>query len=105
MFTSHWDVVVGRNRLTLSERKTGKRVERPARYPFSSDLLLVSQREMLEQEFRELVIEMIGKRRLLLYPHLHVTAAAASLEPLERDAIRGAFLDAGCSKVSFPDEE
>jgi hypothetical protein len=67
--------------------------------------LLVAQREMLEQEFRELVIEMIGKRRLFLYPHLHVTALGAPLEPVEREALRGAFLDAGCSKVSFPDEE
>ena len=105
MFTSHWDVTVGRDRLSLFERKTGKRAERAARCRFSSPSLLVSQPEMLEQEFCEPVIEMIGKRRLFLYPRLHVTTPGTPLEPAEREALRRVFLDAGCSKVSFPDEE
>jgi len=104
MFTAHWDVIVSSNRLKLSDQKTGKQVERAAQYPFSSARLLVAEGEMLEQEFRELVVQMVGKRRLFLYPHLHVRAAEAQLDPSEREALRKAFLDAGCSKVSFGED-
>jgi len=61
----------------LSDRKSGTQVERAARYPFSSERLLVARREMLEQEFLEVVVEMIGRRRLFLYLPLHVRVPEA----------------------------
>ena len=103
MFGSTIKLSVYRNRLRLTDEKTGTVVERQAVYPFSTDTMLIANRETLEQEFGELVRQ-IPRSRLFHYPAVEVVATEAKLHPVEREALQRAIADAGASKVILPND-
>ena len=104
MFAAKWELAVFRNRLRLTDLKSGETGERAAIYPFSTSRMLIANQECLEQEFKELAIELSSKRRFFIYPEVRIVSTESPLEPVERDALRRAIADAGASKVFFMDE-
>ena len=104
MFGSTIKLAVYRNRLRLTDVKTGAVVERAALHPFSTDSMLIANRATLEREFGELVRQ-IPRSLLFAYPTVEVVSTEARLEPVEREALQRAIADAGASKVIFPDEQ
>jgi hypothetical protein len=103
MFGSTIQLAVFRNRLRLTDVKTGTVIERNAIHLFSTASMLIANRETLEREFGELVRQ-IPRSRLFAYPTVEVVATEAALEPVEREALQRAIADAGAAKVILPDE-
>ena len=100
MFGGTIQLAVYRNRLRLTEVKSGTVVERPAVHQFSAASMLIADREMLELEFDELVRQ-LPLSRLFSYPTVHVVSTEAPLQPVERDALERAIVAIGARKVMF----
>ena len=103
MFKPIIKLAVFRNRLRLTDVKSGTVLERDALHPFSAASMLIADRECLEREFGELVRQ-IPRSRLFIYPTIEVVSTEAVLQPVEREALQRALMDAGVAKVILPDD-
>jgi hypothetical protein len=100
MFGGTIQLAIYRNRLRLTEVKSGTVVERQAVHLFSTASMLIADREKLEREFGELV-KRVPLSRLFSYPTVQVVSTEAPLQPVEREALERAIASVGVRRVIF----
>ena len=103
MFGGTIQLAVYRNRLRLTEVKSGTVVERPAVHQFSAASMLIADRERLELEFGDLVRQ-LPFSRIFAYPAVEVVSTETVLQPVERDALSQGIMAAGARKVVWRGE-
>src|SRR6478735_1112168 len=101
MFGGTIQLAVYRNRLRLTEPKSGAVVERPAVHQFSAATMLIADEEKFGSEFDELVRQ-LPISRLFAYPTIELVSTEAVLQPVERDALSRAVIKSGAKKVTWP---
>jgi hypothetical protein len=100
MFGTTIQLAVHRNRLRVTDPKSGTVLERPAVHEFSAPSMLIADREMLQRELFEL-LRQLPRSFLFRYPAVEVVSTEAALQPVEREALERAIVDSGASEVIF----
>jgi hypothetical protein len=97
-----YELSIFKNRLRLRDPSDGSTSERSAVYLFSTDRVLMADRECFEAELSELI--RTHKRRLPLFfgPNAHVIHVEWPLVPVERAALRESLAAVGFSKIVLP---
>lgn len=105
IFRLDLDIGLYRNRVQVTDRKTGLFVDHHAEYPFSSDKLLVSDQRYLEHTLSHAIRKLMKGGFILFYPKAYVSGTETPLEPVERTALRMALINTGFKTIVFEDEE
>lgn len=104
MFAHSVELTVHRDRLTITDAKSGSMVDRRAVEPFSCEHLVVARPDRLAALLREIIVELHGKRRFLMFPHLRIGAGSDLLHEIEIAALRKIAEDAGFRNVAFDEQ-
>jgi hypothetical protein len=96
-----YELSIFKNRLRLRDPSDGSTSERSSVHLFSTDRVLIADRERFEVELSELI--RAHKRRMPLFgPNVHVIHVEWPLVPVERTALRESLAAIGFSRIVLP---
>jgi hypothetical protein len=100
MFSIHFDATVSRDRVRLTNSKTGQTLDRKCKRSFSTELRLIADRDAASAFLKDLVVESDGRSRLLrVWATANVSLLGEPNSQADKDDVRQLFVDQGFTKV------
>lgn len=97
------DVAIYRDRVQVTDRKTGLFVDYRAEYPFSDGSTLIAEPRFLEHALSHSVRKLLKGGFVLFQPRAHVTHTEFPLSPTERERLRKSLYETGFKRITFAD--
>ena len=104
IFRLDLDVALYRDRVQVTDRKTGLWVDYRAERPFSSDLLLIVDQANLEHALSHAIRKLLKGGFLLFQPRANVVRTEQPLSSAERAALRLALVNTGFKSITFEED-
>jgi hypothetical protein len=99
------DVAIYRDRVQVTERKSGIFIDQRADHPFSSDTQLVADATRFEHALSHALRQILKTGAYMLYePRAVVGPTDPALTPPERALVRRVLQDTGFRRIEFEDE-
>ena len=99
------DVAIYRDRVQVTERRSGVFIDQRADHPFSSDRQLVADAPRFEHALSHALRQILRTGGYMLYePRAVVGPTDPVLTPPERDLVRRVLNDTGFRQIEFQDE-
>ena len=99
------DVAIYRDRVQVTERKSGLFVDQRADHPFSSDERLVADATRFDHALSHALRQVLKSGGFMLYePRAVVGPTDPALTPAERALVRRVLQDTGFRRIEFEDE-
>lgn len=105
IFRLDLDVALYRDRVQVTDRKTGLFVDHRAERAFSSDELLIADQRNLEHTLSHAIRKLLKGGFLLFQPRANVVSTEAPLTAVERQALRVALINTGFKSISFDESD
>lgn len=100
MFTNHFDAAIYRDRVRLTNARTGMTLDHNSDRPFSSERRFIADREAAFAFLKALLRESDGKARLLrIWVTANVSLSGEQSSPADRDDVQQLFVELGFTKV------
>lgn len=105
IFRLDLDVALYRDRVQVTDRKTGLFADHRAERPFSSDETLIADQHNLEHTLSHAIRKLLKGGFLLFQPRAYVVSTEAPLTAPERAALRLALVNTGFKSISFGEDD
>lgn len=100
MFSIHFNATMSRDRVRLTNSRTGLTLDRKCERRFSSDHRLIADREAASAFLKNLIRESDGRSRLLrIWATANVSLSGESIIQADKDEVRQLFVKQGFTKV------